>query len=224
MLIQGVIAPPAQAQQHLATALGPQLTRDDVSWFQPADWRLKMATFGYLAFGDMTKVEDALIDEIARQPPMRLRMGRLVALPEEGDDSVWVELEGDLDQLAILAQELPGWVHRLGYLLDRYSFRPRIRLARISSRTTVDYLETLLTQVDRYVGPEWIADALQIVRRKPDGTPTALYRTHSSLPFATAHADARVGVAAAVFGSAPALPSSSSRLPVPRGRAAGPSD
>ena len=184
MLIQAVIEPPAEARDHLAAALTRYLPSDDVSWFVSADWRVRLATFGYLAFGDMVKLEETLSDHIAKQEPLKLRMRRIVPLPEEKDDSVWVGLEGDVEELELLASEFPSWVHGLGYLLDRYSFRPRIRVARINSRTTVQFLEQLIGELGDYSGPTWTASIVQIARRKPDGTQGALYKTHVELPMA----------------------------------------
>jgi 2'-5' RNA ligase len=193
VLIQAVIEPPAEAREQLAAALTRYLPHADVTWFSSADWRVRLATFGYLAFGDMVKLEDTLSDHVAKQEGLTLRMRRIVPLPEEKDDSVWVGLEGDVEELELLAQEFPSWVHGLGYLLDRYSFRPRIRLARINSRTTVDYLEQLIADVGDYSGPAWTASVVQIVRRKPDGTQGALYKTHAELPMAEALAAVPVG-------------------------------
>ena len=149
---------------------------------------------------------------------MTLRMQRIVPLPEDSDDSIWVELDGDLDELATLAQEIPGWVHGLGYMLDRYSFRPRIRLARVSSRTTVRYLEQLIAELGEYSGVEWSADAVQIVRRKPDGTPGALYRTHVSMPLGTTLVPAHTSAATMTM-SGDRAGAPPSRLPQPRERA-----
>lgn len=214
MLIQAVVEPSAEAREHLAGALIRHLQRYDVSWFVPDDWRIRLATFGYLAFGDMTKVEQTMSAQVAQLPAMRLRMERIVPLPEDSDDSIWVELDGDLDELATLAQEIPGWVHGLGYMLDRYSFRPRIRLARVSSRTTVRYLEQLIAELGDYTGLEWTTEAVQIVRRKPDGTPGALYRTHVSMPLGTALVPVHAtGSTMTISGGKPDIPS---RLPQPR--------
>jgi 2'-5' RNA ligase len=184
--IQAVIEPPQEARDHLAAALAPYLSNPDLSWFLPNDWRARLATFGYLAFGDMVKLEDTLADQVSKQGTVRLRMRRIVPLPEERDDSVWVGLDGDVEELELLAQEIPGWVHGLGFLLDRYSFRPRIRLARVNAKTTVDMLEELIAGVGDYAGAEWTASSIQIVRRKPDGTSGELYRTHTELPLASA--------------------------------------
>lgn len=215
MLIQAVVEPTADARDHLHDALGGHLMRSDVRWFQPPDWRVRVASFGYLAFGDLTKLEDTLTDKVAQLSRLRLRMQHVVPLPEDGDDSVWVELAGDVEELAVLAQEVPGWVHGLGYLLDRYAFRPRIRLARVNSGTTVEYLERLIADVGDYTGPPWDVTSLDIVRRKPEGTPGTLYRTHVRLPLQTAYAGVRVG-----DGGSEASPGAAS-LPVPRGSGSG---
>jgi 2'-5' RNA ligase len=216
VLIQAVIEPSDEAREHLAGALMRHLPRYDVSWFVPADWRIRLATFGYLAFGDMTKVEETMSAQVSKLPSMTLRMNRIVPLPEDSDDSIWVELDGDLDELATLAQEIPGWVHGLGYMLDRYSFRPRIRLARVSSRTTLRYLEQIIGDVGDYIGPEWTAEAVQIARRKPDGTPGALYRTHASMPLGTAlhPAETRGSTMTRSGGGSAEIPPS--RFPLPR--------
>ena len=175
--IDASVQPPAAAIEHLSHALdasgapGSGRTRS-VAWLPPAMWLLSLARFGNVALRDAVELERLLQAELGRRPPLSLRLAGVTPLPEDGDDSVWVGCEGDLDQLADLAASIPVWVRPFGFLLDRRTFRPRIRLGRITATTTVTDLEHLVEHLGDYTGPPWTAGDIILgrPRREPDAT------------------------------------------------------
>jgi hypothetical protein len=98
--------------------------------------------------------------------PLTLRFHGGSALVEAGDDSVWAELDGDLEELTAMATVMPRVVHRLGFLIDRRSFRTRVRVARINPATSLEVLENVLARLDGYQGPAWTAHDVALRRRQ----------------------------------------------------------
>lgn len=126
---------------------------------------LPLGNFGNVGLSDRIALESALRDEVARWAPMELRLHGGSALVEPGDDSVWVGFAGDVAQLTAMGNIVPRAVQRLGFLIDRRSFRTRLRIGRITPYTEVAYLERLLDRLDSYVGPAWTAHHVALLRR-----------------------------------------------------------
>jgi 2'-5' RNA ligase len=128
---------------------------------------LPLGNFGNVGLADRMDLEAVLKEEVSRWAPLELRFRGASALVEPGDDSVWAELDGDLDQLNALGSAVPRAVQRLGFLIDRRSFRTRVRIGRITTETGVDYLERLLARLEGYVGPAWTAHHVSLLRHRP---------------------------------------------------------
>jgi RNA 2',3'-cyclic 3'-phosphodiesterase len=125
---------------------------------------LPLANFGNVGLTDRVAVQQALTDEVTRWAPMQLRFHGGSALVDPGDNSVWAHLEGDLELLTALGTVLPRVVHRLGFLIDRRLFRTRVRVGRITTATSLQYLERLLIRLDGYAGPAWNAHHVSLLR------------------------------------------------------------
>ena len=160
--IDASVQPPPPAIEHLSQALadataGVGTSHSSVEWLPTSLWLLSLARFGNVALRDAIELERLLQDELSALPPLQLRLAVVTPLPEDGDDSVWVGCEGDIEALESLARSIPTWVRPFGFLLDRRSFRPRIRLGRVTAATTVSDLERLVAGVGGYEGPNWTA-------------------------------------------------------------------
>jgi 2'-5' RNA ligase len=127
---------------------------------------LPLGNFGNVGLADRMALEATLKDEVSRWAPLELRFRGGCALVDPGDDSVWAELDGDLEQLRGLGSAVPRSVQRLGFLIDRRSFRTRIRIGRITPETGVEYLERLLARLEGYVGPAWTAHHVSLLRHR----------------------------------------------------------
>ncbi len=165
MRLQAALLPPHDVQTDLAAVTasvpgsGEQLTLVPAHLLQ-----LRLANFGEVSLGDAASVRSALQREIAQWPTMSFRFRGGAALEPIGDDSVWAKLEGDVEQLAEMANLTARVVKRLGFLVDRRLPRTLVRLGRITPATTETYLQRLIDRLDGYSGPEWACSDLALVR------------------------------------------------------------
>src|SRR3990170_4266036 len=103
---------------------------------------LPLGNFGNVGLADRLALQEALSDQVSRWAPLELRFHGGSALVDAGDDSVWAELVGDVEQLNAMGTGVPRAVQRLGFLIDRRLFRTRMRVGRITSATSLRYLES----------------------------------------------------------------------------------
>jgi 2'-5' RNA ligase len=163
--LSAMFCPPESARRHLAEALRTAaLAEGRIDWLETTEWSLRLAAFGHVSHADGLLVRERLLAEMHALPAARVRLGSVVPLPEDGDDSVWVNVVEQVNSVTAVAEAIPGWVRPSGFLLDRRWFRPRIRLGRVTARTTVADLERLIESLDGYRGPSWVADRVLLVR------------------------------------------------------------
>lgn len=127
---------------------------------------IPLGRFGNVGLADRTALQEGLKEEVAYWAPLQLRFKGGSALVDPGDDSVWAELDGDLEQLVAMGTVIPRVVQRLGFLIDRREFRTRVRVGRITADTTVPFLEKLLARLDGYAGPAWTAHHVSLLRTR----------------------------------------------------------
>ena len=165
MRINAAIQPPDYAVEHLTRALDSLgLAESQIDWVPHALWLLPLATFGNVALRDAQELENLLVKEIGKLQPMEMRLSEVTPLPEDGDDSVWVGWDGDVEEMGKLASAIPVWVRPFGFLLDRRSFRLRMRVARVTPQTTVFDLERIVERLGHYQGPEWLVEDVTLGR------------------------------------------------------------
>jgi hypothetical protein len=83
---------------------------------------------------------------------------------------------GENEAAASIASAMPRWVHPLGFVPDRRSYRHAIRLARVTPDTQLSYLESLAERLAGYEGPAWTVDSVSLasVRAATDTRPEVL--------------------------------------------------
>lgn len=170
MRIRASLRPSSDAIAHLEAALRPEQAQpEQIAWIHSSQWHLQLANFGNLVQSDAVRLSEVLKEQVGRLPPPTLRLSGVVPLADEGDDSVWIGIEGDLDAAKRVASSLHGWVFNLGFVLDRRaSYKPRIRLGRITEQTTLRGLEQLVERLGSYEGPPWSAESVTLGRGRPD--------------------------------------------------------
>ena len=165
MRINAAVQPPDYAVEHITRALDSLgLADSQIDWVPHALWLLPLATFGNVALRDAQDLEDLLVKEIGKLQPMEMRLSAITPLPEDGDDSVWVGWDGDVEEMTKLAAAIPVWVRPFGFLLDRRSFKLRMRVARVTPQTTVFDLERIVERLGHYQGPEWLVEDVTLGR------------------------------------------------------------
>lgn len=127
---------------------------------------LPLGSFGNVGLADRQLLEATLREEVACWAPMELRFRRGSALVHPGDDSVWAELDGDVEQLTAMSTVIPRAVQRLGFLIDRRARHSRVRVGRITEATSLEFLERMLVRLDGYEGPAWTAHDVALLRHR----------------------------------------------------------
>lgn len=169
MRINAAIQPPDYALEHVTRALDSvNVSATQIDWVPPTLWMLPLATFGNVALRDALELETLLKKEVGKLAQMEVRLSGVLALPEDGDDSLWVGWDGDTDDVMKLASAIPVWVRPFGFLLDRRSFRLRMRVARVTPQTTVYDLERIVDRLGHYQGPEWVVQNITLGRPRRD--------------------------------------------------------
>jgi RNA 2',3'-cyclic 3'-phosphodiesterase len=120
-----------------------------------AQMHLLVAKFGNLPLAEATRLATTLDEEAQGWATPRLHLSGGIALEPEGDDSVWVRLAGDLDQLDEVRKGVARVAQGLQLFVDRRAFRPHVRIGTINSRTTTAYLEQLLAALDEFESTSW---------------------------------------------------------------------
>lgn len=170
MRIHASLRPPNEVIAHLEEALRPEQARqpEQVAWLDKSHIRLHLANFGNLTHKDALRLSEVMAKHVKALPPPTLRFSGLIPLPEEGDDSIWVGIDGDLEAIKELAASIHPLVWDLGFVLDRRgSYRPRVRVGRITDQTTLAGIERLVQHLGAYAGPQWTADALTLGSERP---------------------------------------------------------
>jgi RNA 2',3'-cyclic 3'-phosphodiesterase len=165
MRMSAALIPPPPVLEDLAAVVRSVRGHDTQLEPVPADlMRLPLGNFGNVGLADRMALQEALTEEVSRWAPLQLRFRGGCALVDPGDDSVWAEMSGDLEQLTAMGSVVPRVVHRLGFLIDRRSFRTRMRVGRITAATSIEFLERLLSRLDGYAGPAWTSHHVSLLR------------------------------------------------------------
>jgi 2'-5' RNA ligase len=120
-----------------------------------AQMHLLVAKFGNLPRSEATRLAATLDEQALGWAAPRMHLSGGVALEPQGDDSVWVRLAGDLDELESVRQGVSRVAQGLQLFVDRRAFRPHVKLGRINRRTTTPYLEAVLAALDEFESPSW---------------------------------------------------------------------
>ncbi|MCX4967526.1 RNA 2',3'-cyclic phosphodiesterase [Streptomyces sp. NBC_00654] len=154
------LAPPDHAKEELARELRPAYdTHPDMRWNRIEDWHITLAFLGELPVGTVPFLRPLLARLAADHRPPRL------ALRGGGsfDDRVlWSGVDGDLDALHMLADEVRTAVKSCGVAFEDRPLRPHLTLARArrGDRTSAgEVAETLAG----FAGRPWPAERLHLV-------------------------------------------------------------
>ncbi|WP_292677673.1 hypothetical protein [Nocardioides sp.] len=119
------------------------------------DVNLPMAKFGNLALHDANRLAEALRESASGWSSPRLRLGGCSTLESETDPSIWVDLEGDLDDLLTVIRGVHEAAKSLRLFVDRRVFQPRVRLGGVRADATEPELEALLARLQRFETDAW---------------------------------------------------------------------
>jgi 2'-5' RNA ligase len=164
MRLFAAIVPPPRAVEQLAHAIAAVRREHPdvpVRWAPPERWHLTLAFYGEVGEQAAPELAERLGRAAGRRPPMRLSFtgaGRF------GDRVLWIGLQGDTDELTLLAASSTGAGRRCGLSMEDRAYRPHLTVARSGGRGARPDLESLVAALRGYAGEPWDADRLVLVR------------------------------------------------------------
>ncbi|MFJ4868839.1 RNA 2',3'-cyclic phosphodiesterase [Streptomyces sp. NPDC088757] len=175
------LAPPDDAKDELADALGPAYAAyPGMRWNRIEDWHITLAFLGELPVATVPLLRPPLADLAASRRPVEL------ALRGGGhfDDRVlWSGIDGDLEGLHGLATEVRGVVEECGIPFEDRPLRPHLTLARARRADTASVVEAA-AGLAGFTGRRWRAGRLHLVGSDFGRGPGPIrYRDVESWPF-----------------------------------------
>ncbi|MET7607537.1 RNA 2',3'-cyclic phosphodiesterase [Streptomyces avermitilis] len=154
------LAPPDPAKKELARTLRPAYdTHPHMRWNRIEDWHITLAFLGELPAGAVSLLRPPLADLAADHPPLSL------ALRGSGtfDDRVlWSGIDGDLDELHMLAADVRTAVKNCGVAFEDRPLRPHLTLAR-ARRGDRSSAGEIAERLAEFTGRQWPAECLHLV-------------------------------------------------------------
>ncbi|MFD0412511.1 RNA 2',3'-cyclic phosphodiesterase [Streptomyces sp. NPDC127108] len=154
------LAPPDDAKQELARELGPAYrAHPRMRWNRIEDWHITLAFLGEVPRATVPELCPPLAVLAAAHRPLTL------ALRGGGhfDERVlWSGVDGDLDELALLATTVRAVVKECGIGLVERPFRPHLTLAR-ARRDTPSCAVEAAAGLGGFTGRRWQAERLHLV-------------------------------------------------------------
>ncbi|WP_030207848.1 RNA 2',3'-cyclic phosphodiesterase [Streptomyces bikiniensis] len=175
------LAPPDDAKDELAEALGPAYeTYPRMRWNRIEDWHITLAFLGELPVATVPLLRQPLADLAASRRPVEL------ALRGGGhfDDRVlWSGIDGDLEGLHGLATEVRAVVGECGIPFEGRPLRPHLTLAR-ARRDDPSSVPEAAAGLAGFTGRRWRAERLHLVGSDFGRGPGPIrYRDVDSWPF-----------------------------------------
>ena len=142
--------------------------------------------FGNLSTSDATGLADALTLRAAEWSSPRLRLAGGFVLQQDGRTSVWTGLTGDLDEVRDVIRGVAHVAQGLHMFVDRRIFRPDIQLATANQRTTTDYLDAVLAELDTFESNAWWQSTLTLLVPTEDGPGPVPVKVFREIPLGPA--------------------------------------
>jgi 2'-5' RNA ligase len=133
--------------------------------------QIPLCSFGNLTTEEVDRLRRALAEISSGLPTPTVQAAGGTALEFPGDRSVWAKLEGDIDGLWAVFRGINEGVERLGFFLDRRSFRPWLAVGTINDETSASYLENVVAALDAHRGDPWLVDGVSLMKLALTGRP-----------------------------------------------------
>ncbi|OIJ63650.1 RNA 2',3'-cyclic phosphodiesterase [Streptomyces mangrovisoli] len=154
------LAPPDHAKDELVRALrSGYAAHPDVRWNRVEDWHITLAFLGELPPATARLLRAPLAALASDRPPLGL------ALRGSGvfDDRVlWSGIDGDLDELHLLAADVRALVKASGITFEERPLRPHLTLAR-ARRGDRTSMTDIARTIAGFSGAPWPAARLHLV-------------------------------------------------------------
>ncbi|MGW2984774.1 RNA 2',3'-cyclic phosphodiesterase [Streptomyces goshikiensis] len=154
------LAPPDDAKEELARALGPAYDAyPRMRWNRIEDWHITLAFLGELPVGAVALLRPPLADLAAARRPVHLSMRGGGHFDER---VLWSGIEGDLEDLHLLATDVRRVVRECGVEFEERPLRPHLTLAR-SRRDDPTSVTEAAAGLAGFTGRRWEARRLHLV-------------------------------------------------------------
>ena len=157
------VDPPGAARRHLEAALAPLRDLPGAPrWSRSDRWHVTLLFLGRVPDRTVVELVDAAGPAVAATPPLTLRMaggGRFGSARRP--QVAWAGLDGDVAELAALAQRLSAVARGLGLPVEDRPFRAHLTLGRWRPGRSAD--GTLTDRLAGYRGPSWPVRELRLV-------------------------------------------------------------
>ncbi|MEV7525128.1 RNA 2',3'-cyclic phosphodiesterase [Streptomyces sp. NPDC091371] len=176
------LAPPDDAKQELERVLGPAYAAyPRMRWNRIEDWHITLAFLGELPVAAVPLLRPPLAELVAARRPLRL------ALRGGGhfDERVlWTGIDGDLEELHLLADDVRALVKECGIPYEGRPLRPHLTLAR-SRRNEPPHAVEAAAGLAAFTGRPWHTERLHLVGSNIGRGPGPIhYRDIEAWPFA----------------------------------------
>lgn len=123
-------------------------------WVRPEGIHLTLKFLGGVPEAQRRAVEDALVAAIAAPFRLSLRLGAVGSFGgRQRLRVVWVGLEGDVEELARLADGVERALEPLGFPREKRPYSPHLTLARVPDHATVEQRLRLASLLESYRPP-----------------------------------------------------------------------
>jgi 2'-5' RNA ligase len=166
---RGLLRRRAPATVELDAPVGPPPAQLD---FVVSDqMHLPLCSFGNVTTDEQERLRRALALVAADLPSATVWVAGGTALEFSGDRSVWAKLDGDIDELWKIFRGINEGVEKVGFFLDRRSFRPLLAVGTINDATTAPYLEDVVAALDAFRSEPWQVDTVSLMKLALVGKP-----------------------------------------------------
>lgn len=119
-----------------------------VRWVDPSSAHFTLKFLGETPPREVPDIEAAAARAARRSAPARLRLVGLGAFPSQRQPRVvWVGLEGDVDRVRHLHDELEEALKGVGFAPDRRCYRPHVTLGRVKDDDGLDALREAMAEL-----------------------------------------------------------------------------
>ncbi|MFD7880331.1 RNA 2',3'-cyclic phosphodiesterase [Streptomyces sp. NPDC059766] len=154
------VAPPDHAKEELARELRPAYgTHPRMRWNRVEDWHITLAFLGELPPETALLLRAPLAALAAGRQPMRLS---LRGSGNFDDRVLWSGIDGDLDELHMLATDVRTAVRNCGIAFAERPLRPHLTLAR-ARRGDRSSTAEIAERLAGFTGLGWPAERLHLV-------------------------------------------------------------
>ncbi len=159
----------------------------DLRWVRPEGVHLTLKFLGETPADKLPAIQGALTAAVAGIAPQRLRLGELGTFgSRHGPQVLWVDLEGDVAELARLARRVDEALEPLGFAREKREFAAHLTLARVRPQSAREAGRLLAEALPAVRAPDGEAAVREVsLMRSTLGPGGAVYERLATFPLTT---------------------------------------